>query len=88
MKEKHAFEFCNQKNESNCEIQLLLFDLRGIVKLLQKNLSPGIVNVPENGKIIVSNNNTISLATLKGIISDPINKDTLLRSVRKTFFND
>ena len=61
------FEFCDPYELSKCDINIISFDLRGIVKLLDKNLPTGTTLVLGNGKIIKTENGNLSLASFQGV---------------------
>ena len=81
------FEFCDPYELSKCEINIISFDLRGIVKLLDKNLPTGTTLVLGNGKIIKTENGNLSLASFQGVISEKVNYKKLVSALRYVFFN-
>ena len=81
------FEFCDPYELSKCNIKIISFDLRGIVKLLDKNLPTGTTSVLGNGKIIKTENGNLSLASFQGVISEKVNYKKLVSSLRYVFFN-
>lgn len=81
------FEFCDPYELSKCDINIISFDLRGIVKLLDKNLPTGTTSVLGNGKIIKTENGNLSLASFQGVISEKVNYKKLVSALRYVFFN-
>ena len=81
------FEFCDPYELSKCDIKIISFDLRGIVKLLDKNLPTGTTSVLGNGKIIKTENGNLSLASFQGVISEKVNYKKLVSALRYVFFN-
>ena len=81
------FEFCDPYELSKCDIKIISFDLRGIVKLLDKNLPTGTTLVLGNGKIIKTENGNLSLASFQGVISEKVNYKKLVSALRYVFFN-
>ena len=81
------FEFCDPYKLSKCDINIISFDLRGIVKLLDKNLPTGTTLVLGNGKIIKTENGNLSLASFQGVISEKVNYKKLVSALRYVFFN-
>ena len=81
------FEFCDPYELSRCDVKILSFDLRGIVKLLDKNLPTGTTSVLGNGKIIKTENGNLSLASFQGVISEKVNYKKLVSALRYVFFN-
>ena len=81
------FEFCDPYELSKCDINIISFDLRGIVKLLDKNLTTGTTLVLGNGKIIKTENGNLSLASFQGVISEKVNYKKLVSALRYVFFN-
>ena len=81
------FEFCDPYELSKCDIKIISFDLRGIVKLLDKNLPTGTTSVLGNGKIIKTKNGNLSLASFQGVISEKVNYKKLVLALRYVFFN-
>ena len=81
------FEFCDPYELSKCDINIISFDLRGIVKLLDKNLPTGTTLVLGNGKIIKTENGNLSLASFQGVISEKVNYKKLVSVLRYVFFN-
>ena len=61
--------------------------MRGIVKLLDKNLPTGTTLVLGNGKIIKTENGNLSLASFQGVISEKVNYKKLVSALRYVFFN-
>ena len=81
------FEFCDPYELSRCDVKIISFDLRGIVKLLDKNLPAGTTSVLGNGKIIKTENGNLSLASFQGVISEKVNYKKLVSALRYVFFN-
>ena len=81
------FEFCDPYELSKCDIKIISFDLRGIVKLLDKNLPTGTTSILGNGKIIKTENGNLSLASFQGVISEKVNYKKLVSALRYVFFN-
>ncbi len=81
------FEFCDPYELSKCDIKIISFDLRGIVKLLDKNLPTGTTSVLGNGKIIKTKNGNLSLDSFQGVISEKVNYKKLVLALRYVFFN-
>ncbi len=81
------FEFCDPYELSKCDINIISFDLRGIVKLLDKNLPTGTTLVLGNGKIIKTENGNLSIASFQGVISEKVNYKKLVSALRYVFFN-
>ena len=81
------FEFCDPYELSRCDVKIISFDLRGIVKLLDKNLPTGTTSVLGNGKIIKTENGNLSLASFQGVISEKVNYKKLVSALRYVFFN-
>ena len=80
------FEFCDPKKLSKCDLKIISFDLRGIVKLLDKNLPTGTTAVLDNGKIIKTENGNISFASFQGIISEKVSYKKFVLALRDVFF--
>ena len=81
------FEFCDSKKLSHCDLKIISFDLRGIVRLLDENLPIGTTNVLGNGKIIKSKNGNLSIASFQGVISEKVSYDEFVSALRSIFFN-
>ncbi len=81
------FEFCDPYKLSKCNIKIISFDLRGIVKLLDKNLPTGTTSVLGNGKIIKTEDGNLSLASFQGVISEKVSYKNLVSALRYVFFN-
>ena len=81
------FEFCDPYELSKCDLKIISFDLRGIVKLLDKNLPTGTTSVLGNGKIIKTENGNLSLASFQGVISEKVSYKKLVSALRYVFFN-
>jgi hypothetical protein len=80
------FEFCDPKKLSECDLKILFFDLRGIVRLLDEDLPIGTTNVLGNGKIIKSQTGNLSIASFEGIVSEKLNYNEFLSKLRSIFF--
>ena len=80
------FEFCDPKKLSQCDLKIISFDLRGIVRLLDENLPIGITNVLGNGKIIKSHNGNLSIESFEGIFSEKVSYIEFLTALRSVFF--
>lgn len=81
------FEFCDPKKLSQCDLKIISFDLRGIVKLLDENLPTGTTAVLGNGKIIKTQNGNLSLASFQGVISEKVSYGEFVSALRSIFFN-
>lgn len=81
------FEFCDPKKLSQCDLKIISFDLRGIVRLLDENLPIGTTNVLGNGKIIKSKNGNLSIASFQGVISEKVSYEEFVSALRSIFFN-
>lgn len=81
------FEFCDPKKLSQCDLKIISFDLRGIVKLLDENLPTGTTAVLGNGKIIKTQNGNLSLASFQGVISEKVSYKEFVSALRSVFFN-
>jgi hypothetical protein len=80
------FEFCDPKKLSKCDLKIISFDMRGIIKLLDNNLPTGTTAVIDNGKIIKTENGNISLASFQGIISEKVSYEKFVLALRDVFF--
>ena len=80
------FEFCDPKNLSHCDLKIISFDLRGIVRLLDENLPIGITNVLGNGKIIKSHNGNLSIESFEGIFSEKVIYIEFISALRSILF--
>ncbi len=80
------FEFCDPNKLSKCDLKIISFDMRGIVKLLDNNLPTGTTAVIDNGKIIKTENGNISLASFQGIISEKVSYEKFVLALRDVFF--
>ena len=74
------------KNLSLCDLKIISFDLRGIVRLLDENLPIGITNVLGNGKIIKSNTGNLSIESFQGILSEKVSYSEFTSALRSIFF--
>ena len=81
------FEFCDPYELSKCDLKIISFDLRGIVKLLDKNLQTGTTSVLGNGKIIKTENGNLSIASFQGVISEKVSYKKFMSALRAVFFN-
>lgn len=80
------FEFCDPKKLSQCDLKIISFDLRGIVRLLDENLPIGTTNVLGNGKIIRSQTGNLSIESFEGIFSEKVSYSEFLTALRSVFF--
>ena len=80
------FEFCDPKNLSQCDLKIISFDLRGIVRLLDENLPIGTTNVLGNGKIIRSKTGNLSIESFQGVFSEKVSYSEFLSALRSVFF--
>ena len=80
------FEFCDSSNLKSCNTNVIKFDLRGIVNILDNKEKFGKINIQENGTLVYRENGTISLISIAGIESDIIETKILRDSVREVFF--
>ena len=80
------FEFCDSSNLKDCNINVIKFDLRGIVNILDNKEKFGKINIQENGTLVYRENGTISIISIAGIESDIIETKILRDSVREVFF--
>ena len=80
------FEFCDPKNLSQCDLKIISFDLRGIVRLLDENLPIGTTNVLGNGKIIRSKTGNLSIESFQGVFSEKVSYSEFIPALRSVFF--
>tara|TARA_B100000579_G_scaffold43927_1_gene30633 strand:+ start:38 stop:415 length:378 start_codon:yes stop_codon:yes gene_type:complete len=80
------FEFCDSSNLKDCNTNVIKFDLRGIVKILDDQEKLGKIDVQENGTLLYREDGTISIISIAGIESDQIETNLLRDSVREVFF--
>ena len=80
------FEFCDPKNLSQCDLKIISFDLRGIVRLLDENLPIGTTNVLGNGKIIRSKTGNLSIESFQGVFSEKVSYSEFISALRSVFF--
>ena len=80
------FEFCDSSNLKSCNTNVIKFDLRGIVNILDNKEKFGKINIQENGTLVYRENGTISIISTAGIESDIIETKILRDSVREVFF--
>ena len=80
------FEFCNKERKNECLLEVLVFDLRGVVSLLAKSPNVGTTEIKENGKITRTKTGFTYLITPNGISSEAIKSDLLTKAVREIFF--
>ena len=80
------FEFCDPNIKPKCNLNIISFDLRGIVKLLDENLPTGTTAVLGNGKIIKTENGNLSLESFHGIISEKVSYKKFISALRSVFF--
>jgi len=81
------FEFCDPNIKSKCNLKIISFDLRGIVKLLDENLPTGTTTVLGNGKIIKTENGNLSLESFQGVISEKVSYKKFISALRSIFFS-
>ena len=55
------FEFCDSSNLKSCNTNVIKFDLRGIVNILDNKEKFGKINIQENGTLVYRENGTISI---------------------------
>ena len=80
------FEFCDPKNLSQCDLKIISFDLRGIVRLLDENLPIGTTNVLGNGNIIRSKTGNLSIESFQGVFSEKVSYSEFISALRSVFF--
>ena len=80
------FEFCDSSNLKDCNTNVIKFDLRGIVKILDDKEKLGKINIQENGTLVYREDGTISILSMAGIESDLIETNILRDTVRDVFF--
>ena len=80
------FEFCDSSNLKDCNTNVIKFDLRGIVKILDDKEKLGKINIQENGTLVYREDGTISIVSIAGIESDLIETNILRDTVRDVFF--
>ena len=80
------FEFCNKEQKNECLLEVLVFDLRGVVSILAKSPNMGTTEIKDNGKIIRTETGFTYLITQEGISSEAINSDELIKAIREIFF--
>ena len=80
------FEFCDSSNLKDCNTNVIKFDLRGIVNILDNKEKFGKFNIQENGTLVYRENGTISIISIAGIESDIIETKILRDKVREVFF--
>jgi len=80
------FEFCDSSNLKDCNTNVIKFDLRGIVKILDDKEKLGKINIQENGTLVYREDGTISIVSMAGIESDLIETNILRDTVRDVFF--
>ena len=80
------FEFCDPNIKSKCNLNIISFDLRGIVKLLDENLPTGTTAVLGNGKIIKTENGNLALESFQGVISEKVSYKIFMSALRSVFF--
>ncbi len=81
------FEFCDPNIKSKCNLKIISFDLRGIVKLLDENLPTGTTTVLGNGKIIKTENGNLSLESFQGVISEKVSYKKFISALKSIFFS-
>tara|TARA_B100001540_G_C15430717_1_gene472072 strand:+ start:54 stop:431 length:378 start_codon:yes stop_codon:yes gene_type:complete len=80
------FEFCDSSNLKDCNTNVIKFDLRGIVKILDDKEKLGKINIQENGSLVYREDGKISIVSIAGIESDVVDIKILRDSVREVFF--
>ena len=80
------FEFCNKEQKNECLLEVLVFDLRGVVSILAKYPKMGTTEIKDNGKIIRTETGFTHLITQEGISSEAIKSDELIKAIREIFF--
>ena len=80
------FEFCDSSNLKDCNTNVIKFDLRGIVKILDNKEKLGKINIQENGTLVYREDGTISIISIAGIESDIVDSKVLRDTVREVFF--
>ena len=80
------FEFCDSSNLKDCDTNVIKFDLRGIVKILDDKEKLGKINIQENGTLVYREDGTISIVSIAGIESDIVETKILRDTVRDVFF--
>ena len=80
------FEFCNKEQKNECLLEVLVFDLRGVVSILAKSPNMGTTEIKDNGKIIRTETGFTYLITPGGISSEAIKSDELVIAIREIFF--
>ena len=80
------FEFCNKEQKNECLLEVLVFDLRGVVSILSKSPNMGTTEIKDNGKIIRTETGFTYLITQEGISSEAIKSDELIKAIREIFF--
>ena len=83
---KLFFEFCNKEQKNECFLEVLVFDLRGVVSILAKSPNMGTTEIKDNGKILRTDTGFIYLITQEGISSEAIKSDELIKAIREIFF--
>ena len=80
------FEFCDSSNLKDCNTNVIKFDLRGIVKILDDKEKLGKINIQENGSLVYREDGKISIVSIAGIESDVVDIKILRDSVREVLF--
>ena len=80
------FEFCNKEQKNECLLEVLVFDLRGVVSILAKSPNMGTTEIKDNGKILRTETGFTYLITQEGISSEAIKSDELIKAIREIFF--
>ena len=80
------FEFCNKEQKNECLLEVLVFDLRGVVTILAKSPNMGTTEIKDNGKILRTETGFTYLITQEGISSEAIKSDELIKAIREIFF--
>jgi len=80
------FEFCDKEQKNECLLELLVFDLRGVVSILSKSPNKGETEIKDNGKIIRTEKGFTYLVTQEGVSSEAIQSEELIKAIREIFF--
>ena len=78
--------FCNKEQKNECLLEVLVFDLRGVVSILSKSPNMGTTEIRDNGKILRTETGFTYLITHEGISSGAIKSDELIKAIREIFF--
>ncbi len=80
------FEYCDSSNLEDCLTNVIKFDLRGIVKILEEKNQFGKFRIQANGTLVYNENGTTSIISMAGVESDFIDTKILRDAVREVFF--